>query len=107
MAVNQPAFRAEGATVALNVGNTSSNVQVHSGFCSNIRIVNASANAVYVNFGPDNTITAAIPVPGTPANGMAIPAGEVEIVRAPGGWVAAIASVVGPSEIFLTPGQGL
>ena len=107
MSVNQPAFRAEGPSVFLNVTAASQNVQVHAGTCPNIRFYNAGTNVVYLNVGKDNTVTAAIATAGSPANGMPLAPGEVEVIRAPGGWIALIAAAAGPTPVFMTPGYGL
>ena len=107
MSVSQPAFRAEGPTVFMNVVATSANVQVHTGLAQSVRVYNAGTNVVYIRGGADNTVTAAIATAGTPQWGMPLAPGEVEVIRAPGGWIAAIAAVAGPTPIFMTPGQGL
>jgi hypothetical protein len=78
---------------------------------SSVMVCNLSANTVYLAFGAATGVTAAIPVGGTPALGVPVPAGAVEVFNVPGGdptgtYIAAIAGVAGPSTVTFTPGEG-
>jgi hypothetical protein len=101
------AFRAEGPTVKVTAGiaTGATPVQVHTGNSKHIRVYNKGAVEVYLAFGA-SAIAAVIPVVGTPALGMPIPAGAVEIFTATVGYVAAI-TPSGTADIFLTPGEGM
>jgi hypothetical protein len=108
--VNQPAFRAEGPTVFQNVTATSVAVQVLVTPNRHVRVYNAGTNVVYIRAGGSGVV-AAIPVAGTPAWGIPLAPGEVEVIRiADGdsqGHIAAIAAVAGPTPVFYTPGEGI
>lgn len=101
--VNQPAFAAAGKALTVNLGvtNASQRIQVQTGNISrHVRIYNSSANDVFIEIG-DVGITAAL------ATGMPIKAGTTQILALGELYIAAIASVAGPSTVYFTPGEGL
>jgi hypothetical protein len=96
-------FFPTGNTVALTVGTTSSNVNVVTTSTQCV-VTNIGTNVVYVAFGTDDTITAAIPAAGTPANGMPIlPNAKMELQLGNASYVAAIATATG-NTLMITPG---
>lgn len=108
-------FQPSGLTVLLGVTASSQQVLVAQAGSlkvpSQVMVANLSANVVYIAFGAATGVTAVIPIGGTPANGIPIPAGAVEVFSVPGGdatgtYVAAIAAVAGPSNVTFTPGEG-
>lgn len=111
------AFQASGPTVLLAVSAASQQIAIaQTGTIktpSTLRVYNSSANVVYIAFGAAAPgPTAAIPVGGTPALGLPVAPGAVEVFTVPGGdgggtYIAAMAAVAGPSNVFLTPGEGL
>jgi hypothetical protein len=99
------AFRAEGPTVKLLPVSLRARIQVHTGNSKHIRVYNKGAVEVYLAFGASGLLRS-IPVVGTPALGMPIPAGAVEIFTATVGYVAAI-TPSGTADLFFTPGEGM
>ena len=74
-----------------------------------VRVVNASTNLVHIGVGPTasaakaNAVAAAA---GSPAAGIPLLAGSVEILRFPlGSYFSGVAGAA--STIYLTPGEGL
>ena len=67
-----------------------------------LEIYNAGSTDAFVAFGPDDTVEAVVPVPGTPG-GFPIPAGKSAVVAPPPGS-SFVASIGGTGEIFFTPG---
>ena len=74
------------------------------------RVVNASPNVVHLGVGSTAALAqaaAAAAAAGSPATGIPLVAGAVEILRfAPGTFFSAICAA-GASTVFVTPGQGL
>jgi hypothetical protein len=100
------AFRPEGPTVKVAATTTSgaTAVQIHPGTSKHIRVWNSGAAEAYVAFGASG-VAAVIPT-GTPANGMPVPAGAVEIFTAVAGYAAVIMGT-GTASVWMTPGEGL
>lgn len=70
-------------------------------------IYNAGPNAVFFAWGSDNTITPAIPVAGTPKNGIIVLAGAVVVESIPpNAWFSAICATGETGSLYLTPGEG-
>lgn len=113
---NLSPFQATGPTVLLGVTASSTVATIaNTGTLkapSAVMVANLSTNTVYIAFGAATPgPTAAIPVAGTPALGVPIPPGIVEVFQTPGGdnggtYIAAIAGVAGPSSVTFTPGEG-
>lgn len=110
------AFQASGPTVFLGVTAASQQVAVvNAGTLkvpSTVRVRNQSTNEVYIAFGAATGVVAAIPAGGTPALGVPLAPGVVEVFTVPGGdnggtYIAAVAAVAGPSNVLFTPGEGL
>lgn len=105
-------FQPDGNTVCLSVANTSHTavtITCTSGGAPNLYIQNPSANAVWFNVVGTGTAPAAvIPTDGSPANGFIVPAGGAKVIGpvGPNPSVTAIASVAGPSSVYITPGYG-
>lgn len=89
-----------GATVNIDVGAASANILLTAGVAQ--RIQNNGTATAWINFGPDNTVTATI------AAGMPIGPGAIEIITPPVGatYVAAIAAAA-TGKIHFTPGSGI
>jgi hypothetical protein len=104
-------FQPTGPTVLAGVTATSATVLVANTGTQKapqqVLIQNLSTVVCYFAFGP----TVAIPVAGTPANGIPVQAG-VTVVYSPtvsdpsGVTIATIAGVAGPSTLTFTPGEG-
>lgn len=75
-----------------------------------VRIVNASGNVVHLGVGPTAALAQSAAVAataGSPASGIPLVAGAVEVLRfAPGTFFSGICAA-GASTLFVTPGQGL
>lgn len=100
--INQPAFRPNSAaTVNLNAGVASANVQVQTGnFSRHVRVFNSGANTAFVEFGTSNAVAAST------TTSMPVAAGTVEIFSCPEPWVAAITGS-GTALLYFTPGEGM
>lgn len=108
-------FQATGPTVLLGVTAASQQVVIaNSGTIKapgQVMVVNLSTNTVYIAFGAATGVVAAIPAGGTPALGVPVLPSAIEVFSVPGGdgtgtYIAAIASVAGPSNVSFTPGEG-
>lgn len=92
-------------TAALTVGTASSNMAIPSGG-AHLLLTNNGSNVIYVALGTDNTVTAAIPAPGTPAKGIPLlPNSQLMIYAGTGTYIAAISSATG-NTLLVTPGNG-
>ena len=104
------AFGANGNTVALTVGTVSSRaaMQFPGGLSSwtwQCLVTNSGTNTVFVAFGTVG-IVAAIPVVGTPANGIAIAPNTTRAFTVQGAqYIAAIAAATG-NTLYATAGVG-
>lgn len=117
MAVNsQIAFAPLGNTIAITAANPSpSGVQAplsaqnSAHDAGQIRVVNSSNNIIHLGIGATAAsaqTNAAAAAAGSPAAGIPLLSGAVEILRvAPGSFFSGFAS--GASTLFITPGQGL
>ncbi len=93
-------------TAALTVTATSANVAIPVGGDGHLLLTNDGTNIVYIALGTDNTVAAAIPVNGTPANGIPLlPNTQMQIFAGTGTYIAAIAGATG-NTLFITPGYG-
>ncbi len=74
-----------------------------------VRIVNAGTNTVHLGVGPsasEATANAVAAAAGSPAAGIPLLAGAVEILRFPlGSYFSGVASAA--TTVYLTPGEGL
>jgi hypothetical protein len=106
------AFQEQGKTVAINPSASSQSAQIVNKTGTTpraVKIFNNSNVVCYVAFGPDSSITAAVPSTSTPGYGMTIAMGEDATFVNPRGpqlWVAVIASGAGTGNIYFTPGEG-
>ncbi|MBW8066849.1 MAG: hypothetical protein GJU73_05320 [Ferrovum sp.] len=100
-------FFSTNETVAIAVGTASANAAlVTPGEQYQAQIVNDGTNVVYVNFGTDNTVAAAVPASGTPAQGFPIlPNSRIVISIGSTTWIAAIAAATG-NTLLITVGKG-
>jgi len=117
MATNsQIAFNPQGSTVlvaAAAVAPAGVQVPVNNQFnaqeTGQVRIVNAGTNIVHIGVGPTAALAQANAVAataGTPAAGIPMLPGAVEIMRFPvGSYFSGVASSA--TTIYMTPGQGL
>lgn len=117
MATNsQIAFNPQGKTVvvaAAAVAPAGVQAPVDERFSARVsgqmRIVNSSLNLVHLGFGFSATEAAAnavAAVAGTPADGIPLLPGAIEIMRFPAGsWFSGVAAAA--STVYLTPGEGL
>ena len=70
-----------------------------------VRIYNAGANDVYFAFG-GSAVAATVPTNADVSGGsLPVKAGDTAIFACPYEYVAAIASVAGPTQVWLTPGE--
>lgn len=101
------AFFSVNETVALTVGTASGNVAlVTPGEQYQAEIVNVGSNVVYVAFGTNNTVSAVIPVSGTPSLGRPIlPNARVVVSIGSTTYIAAIAAATG-NTLLITVGKG-
>jgi hypothetical protein len=106
------AFRAEGNTQAVAVTTVASTAVQALSFngepiCNNFILSNATTQPVFVAVGPTNSVTAVIPVPGTPQRGYWLgPNAAQSVTESPNTWFSAIAGT-GTSTVYITPGDGL
>ncbi|MDE2472695.1 MAG: hypothetical protein KGL35_29225 [Bradyrhizobium sp.] len=97
-------------TGSLSVGTSSTSAAIPlpgsaTGWSHECQVSNTGTNAVFVAFG-GSSVTAAIPVAGTPANGIPVPAGAtVNFSLSGASHIAAIASTV-TNAIYFTAGVG-
>ena len=104
------AFGANGNTVALTVGIASASIalQLPGGLTKwtyQCLVTNSGANMAFVAFGASG-IVAAIPVAGTPANGVPIAPNSTRAFTVNSGqYIAAIASATG-NTLYATAGVG-
>lgn len=99
-------------TVAMSISTSSENdplakttEAVANG--SRLRIFNAGPNTVFINFG-GSSVAAAIPVEDTPAAGIPIPSGMVEVYEVGAlTYIAAICAAAESAVIYLTSGDGV
>lgn len=104
-------FRTNGNGLTLTAGITSSNVAypilIRPPFShSTTMVTNAGTVNVAIAFGQDNTVTAAFPSVGVPANGMVVLAGEtMPLDDRYALWVAAIATS-GTASVYFYKGEG-
>lgn len=117
MATNsQIAFNPQGKTVvvaAAAVAPAGVQVPVNGNFSAQetgqIRIVNAGTNLVHLGVGPTAALAQANAVAaaaGTPAAGIPMLPGAVEIMRFPvGSYFSGLAA--GATTVYMTPGEGI
>lgn len=114
MAVNQTVFApsAEG-TSGLSVVATTARRQIQAassgvtphGTARYVRAYNAGANDVFLAFG-GSTVAATLPTNADISGGsLPLKAGDTAVFACPHQYVAAIAAVAGPTQIWLTPGE--
>lgn len=104
--VKEASFYPGASTAALTVGTASANVAIPITPYTQTRFVNVGTNVVYIALGTDNTVTAGIPVSGTPAAGIPLlPNAERVLSTGNARYVAALSSATG-NTLFITPGTG-
>lgn len=96
------AFQASGLTVAITANDT----PVSIGVAPCVQVVNTGTAVAFLAFGKSN-VTVGIPVAGTPANGIPIPAGACLVLGVPPGSTFATQHGVTGGDLYLTPGAGL
>lgn len=74
-----------------------------------VRIVNSGPDTIYWAWGYDNTVVAAIPSAGVPANGIAMLQNTVETFTLPPQvqWIAVIGATGGTNTLYITIGEGV
>jgi hypothetical protein len=108
-------FNPKGQTIAITADTTApAGVQapLYSKFegqqVGHIRVVNAGATPVFIGYGKDAataTANAVTPTSGSPASGIPILSGEVEILRVPKDmYFSGISSAT--AIFYITPGDG-
>lgn len=117
MATNsQIAFNPQGNTVVVAAAAVAPagvqapvNNQFDAQATGQMRIVNAGSNLVHLGVGPTAALAKANAVAaaaGSPAAGIPLVAGAVEILRFPlGSYFSGLAS--GATTVYLTPGEGI
>lgn len=97
-------------TGALSVGTASTSAAIPLpgsavGWSHEVLVTNAGTNTVFVAFGGSG-VTAAVPVAGTPADGVAVAAGQTQAFSLnASSYIAAIAST-GTNLVYFTAGVG-
>lgn len=109
---NFGAFLPQGLTTAIAIGASASTpVQINAANNSGVPNMNAyllsATVACLVTIQPQSTAVV-VPLAGTPANGIYIPAGiPVLIEGPPNGWVSVIEAPSGTTgTLYVTPGDG-
>lgn len=76
--------------------------------CPSYRIVNTSTTLIVHVLMGVGTVSAVMPIVGTPSAGVTLAPNSSIILEAPQGtnYVAAIASGAGPTLVYITPGYG-
>lgn len=103
-------FSPSANTGLLSVGTSSSSASLPlpgtlTSWKNQVLVVNTGANPVFIAFG-GSSITAAIPIAGTPANGFPVPAGGSQVFTLNGASkIAGIAST-GTNAVYFTAGVG-
>lgn len=70
-------------------------------------VYNKGPNNAFLAWGKDNTVVAAIPVAGTPANGVPIAAGAVYTLSyPPNAFFAVVCAATETCTLYITPGEG-
>lgn len=117
MATNsQIAFNPQGNTIVVAAAAVAPagvqapvNNQFDAQATGQVRIVNAGTNLVHLGVGPTAALAQANAVAaaaGSPAAGIPLVAGAVEIMRFPlGSYFSGLAS--GATTVYLTPGEGI
>lgn len=103
------AFTLIGNTTELDCSTTSASVTLpdtgNSYGGGNYRLVNDGPDKVFIAIGT-GAVTAAIPVNGTPANGMPMEAGTTEVFGFPPGATLAAICPSSTAKLYITGGQG-
>jgi hypothetical protein len=111
---NNISFQAMGKTYLANVSTTSVEVAINADSpCNQLRIHNDGQTNAHIRFSATSGNAASIPAVGTPAYGMAMHPGTVEIFTVPQAfnnttatcYVSAIST--GAIQLWMTPGEGL
>lgn len=110
MSIN--AFSKQGQSVCMLVTSTAhAGVKITGGstFGSpQYRVYNQGPNDVFIAKSVSASVLAAIPIDGTPANGMCIPNGGVEVFSVtPNCYFSAICATGQTATLYITPGDGL
>lgn len=103
-------FSSSANTGMLSVGTSSTSVALPipaalSAWSNQVLVVNAGANPVFVAFG-GSSVTAAIPVAGTPANGVPVPAGASQVFTVSGAVKIAAIAATGTNSVYFVAGVG-
>lgn len=100
------AFAPGGSSSLLAATTSSARVAFNGGIgARHVRIHNAGPATAYVSFGGSAAV-ATIPAGDKDGNGLAIPAGAVEILGCRQSHAAAI-TASGTASLYLTPGEGV
>ena len=117
MATNsQIAFNPQGNTVVVTAAATAPtgvqapvNGKFDAQATGQVRIVNAGTNTVHLGVGPsaaDATANAVAATAGSPAAGIPLVPGAVEVLRFPlGSYFSGVAA--GATTVYVTPGEGI
>lgn len=105
------AFTPSGNTAALSATDvsTATPIQVKGGNnnATQRKLYNAGTKDCFLAWGPSATLTAAIPVAGTPANGMPVAAGEISVESfPPNAYFAVVCASGQTTTLYITPGEG-
>jgi hypothetical protein len=72
------------------------------------QFINTGSSKAFFAYANQPGVTAAIPVPGTPANGVCVLPNEIVIYNLlPNVWVSAICEAGGSTNLLVTPGEGM
>ena len=102
------AFQPMGDTLVITAGTAASTaVQCTAGSNYSYRFYNSGVTPVYVEAGLTSTALAVIPSSGTPANGMPLAPGAIEVFNlGPNQFLSAISSA-GTNVLYVTNGFGV
>ena len=112
---NNIRFQPMGKTYLANVTATSQEIAISADSpCNQIRVHNDGQLNTHLRFSATSGSAAAIPTVGTPAYGLAMHPGTIEIFTVPQAfnantatlYVSVIASGTG-NQVWITPGEGL
>lgn len=105
------AFGPRGNTVNVSVNQTASapvRVRSNPGGQYTYQFVNSGGNKCWFASGRDTSLTVAIPVPGTPANGIPILANEIVVYSlGPDAFISVICQTGEVTTLEITPGEGM
>jgi len=103
-------FSSQGNTVCLSVtssAHTAVQVTSNSNGSFEYLITNTSSNPVFIAVGTTSSVTATLPVDGTPGNSFPLPPNWTSsIAGPPNAYFSAICAASQTATVYITPGDG-